>query len=143
MLHTLVQGTMLQQLFHRISMLLMIFIGFLGDSCSWFLHVRQKLLLSTHKLKLSQDVIIHVTKNIFLKFLKLKWPCLEQCSCRSFLWIFESGRNSMMVIDKNLIQFNQIFREQNHIPFKFVTYKHHMVNPFFLAIHSASYKKYC
>lgn len=93
MLHTLVQGTMLQQLFHRISMLLMTFIGFLGDSCSCFLHVRQKLLLSTHKLKLSQDVIIHVTKNIFLKFLTLnwlqflmhfKWPCLEQCFCRSF-----------------------------------------------------------
>lgn len=60
-----------------------------------------------------------------------------------FLWIFESGRNTRMVIDKNLIQFNQIFREQNHITFKFVTYKHHMVKPFFLAIHSASYKKYC
>lgn len=123
-----------------------------GDPCSSFLI--QKLLLSTRKLKPSQDVRIPITKNIlhqicdFLPvtvsnaFEKALFKAMFLLAFYGFLRVGEIT-SCQKVINKNLILFNQISRQQDHLIIKFVTYKHHMGKPFFLTIHSASNKKYC
>lgn len=123
-----------------------------GDPCSSFLI--QKLLLSTRKLKPSQDVRIPITKNILHQicdFLPVTVSnAFEMAMFRAMFLLAFYGflrvgeiTSGQKVINKNLIQFNQISREQDHLTIKFITYKHHMGKPYFLAIHSASNKNYC
>lgn len=106
------------------------------------------------KLKPSQDARIPITKNILHQicdFLPVTVSnAFEIAMFRAMFLLAFYGflrvgeiTSCQKVIDKNLIQFNQFSRELDQLTIKFITYKHHMGKPFFLAIHSASNKKYC
>lgn len=122
------------------------------DPCSSFLI--QKLLLSARKLRPSQDVRIPITRKILHQicdvlpvtvsnaFESAMFKAMFLLAFYGFLRIGEIT-SAQKVINKNLLNINQIVMEQDKIIIKFIAYKHHMGKPFFLTINSASNKNYC